>query len=249
MSLLEVRGVSHRFPDGRTALREVSLSIESGELLLIAGPNGSGKTVLMKHLNGLLAPTSGVVLLEGRPLADCLAEARRRVGLIFQDADAQIVGQTVREDVAFGPENLRLSEEEVRRRADAAMRAVGLLGLADQAPHRLSGGEKRRLAVAGVLAMEPSVVIFDEPFAALDYPGIRQVLREILRLHGGGHTVVVITHEIEKVLAHATRMAIMSAGTIARVGTAAELIDVVESYGIRRPRLDARGIRGITWLT
>lgn len=248
MSLLEVRQVSHRFMDGALGLNRVSLAIDEGDFLLLAGKNGSGKTLLMKHLNGLLLPTEGGVYLEGLPITDNLAEARRKIGLVFQDPDNQIVGQTVREDVAFGPENLRLSEEEVDRRTSASLRAVGLLAFAEHAPHRLSGGEKRRLAIAGVLAMEPRIIVFDEPFAALDYPGVRQVLGEIVRLHAEGHTIIVITHEIEKVLTHSTRMVIMDSGRIVRDAEPFELLEEVEAFGIRRPVADERGLAGISWL-
>ncbi len=248
MSLIEVQGVSHHFADGTIALRRITLAIADGDLLLLAGRNGSGKTVLMKHLNGLLRATEGRILLEGRPIEEDLPGTRRKVGLVFQDPDAQLVGQTVREEVAFGPENLRLPEEEVERRVEAALSAVGLSALADHAPRRLSGGEKRRLAVAGVLAMEPRLIIFDEPFSGLDYPGVRQVLREILRLHGGGHTIVVITHEIEKILGHATRLVIMDGGCIVGDGRPAELLDRLEDHGIRRPAVNGQGVAGVTWL-
>jgi len=248
MSLIEVQGVSHRFADGTVALRGVTLAIAEGELVLLAGRNGSGKTVLMKHLNGLLKPTEGRILLEGRPIEEDLPDTRRKIGLVFQDPDAQLIGQTVAEEVAFGPENLRLPAEEVERRVEAALAAVGLSKLASHVPRRLSGGEKRRLAVAGVLVMEPRVIIFDEPFSGLDYPGVRQVLREILRLHGEGRTIVVITHEIEKMLGHATRLVIMDGGCIACDGRPADLLDRLEAHGIRRPAVNGQGVAGVTWL-
>ncbi len=245
---MEVQGLSHRFADGTLALRGVNLAIEEGDLLLLAGRNGSGKTVLMKHLNGLLKPTEGRILLEGRPIEEDLPAVRRKVGLVFQDPDAQLVGQTVREEVAFGPENLRMSADEIERRVEEALRAVGLRELAGQAPRRLSGGEKRRLAVAGILVMEPRLIVFDEPFSGLDYPGVLQLLREILRLHRGGHTIVVITHEIEKILGNATRLAVMDRGAVVADGRPVELLDRLEGYGIRRPEVNGKGIEGVTWL-
>lgn len=246
--LLEVRELTHRFGDGTLGLSEVSFVLAPGELLLIAGRNGSGKTLLMKHLNGLLRPTSGEVLLEGRPIHENLAEARRRIGLVFQDADSQIVGQTVREDVAFGPGNLRLPDPEIQRRTEASMCAVGIEHLAARPSHLLSGGEKRRLAVAGVLAMDPSIVIFDEPFTALDYPGVSHVLAEILRLHAEGRTLIVITHEVEKILAHTTRVLVLDGGRLVEDGEPSAIIDRFDRYGVRRPVLDERGIAGVTWL-
>lgn len=248
MSLLDVRALSHRFPDGAFGLIDVSFSVEPGEFLIIAGRNGSGKTILMKHLNGLLSPTSGTILLEGHPIHDDLLAARQMIGLVFQDSDDQFVGQTVRDDIAFGPENLRLSDEEIKSRTDAAIDALGLRALVDQQPHLLSGGEKRRLAIAGVLVMEPKIIILDEPFSGLDYPGTKQTLAEILRLHATGHTLVVITHEVEKILAHATRLIIMNAGRIVEDGPPGSLIGRLEEHGVRPPALDGRGLAGVTWL-
>lgn len=248
MSLLEVRALSHRFPDGSFGLQEISFSVEDGELVVLAGRNGAGKTVLMKHLNGLLSPTSGEVLVHGQPISRDLLAARQAVGLVFQDPDNQFVGQTVRDDVSFGPENLRLTEREIEDRTQAALEAVGLTELTEQQPHLLSGGEKRRLAIAGVLAMHPALLILDEPFSGLDYPGTRQVLGELLKLHEGGHTLLVITHEVEKILGHATRLIIMEGGRIAEDGNPEELVDRLERYGVRPPVIDGRGLAGVTWL-
>lgn len=248
MSLIRTVGLYHRFPDRTLALRGIDLQVEEGELLLVAGRNGSGKTVLMRHLNGLLRPTEGEVLLDERPIEEDLPAARRKVGLVFQDPDSQLIGQTVREEVAFGPENLKLPREEVDRRVQDSLAAVGLSHLADHVPRRLSGGEKRRLAVAGVLVMEPRVIIFDEPFSGLDYPGVRQLLGEIVRLHREGHTIILITHEIEKVLGHATRMVLMDEGRIVGSGRPGELLDCLEPHGIRRPPLNGGGVEGVSWL-
>lgn len=248
MSLLEVRRLSHRFADGRYGVREVTFTLDAGELVLLAGRNGSGKTVLMKHLNGLLRPTEGEVLLEGHSIYDDLLEARRTIGLVFQDPDNQIVGQTVRDDVAFGPQNLRLTAEEIERRATAAVETLGLSDLSDRPPHELSGGEKRRLVIADVLAMEPKLIILDEPFSGLDFPGVRQTLGEIRRLHRSGHTLIVITHEVEKILGLATRVMVMEGGRIVEDGPPGALLERLERHGVRRPAVDARGVTAVTWL-
>ncbi len=233
---LEVRELSHVFPDGSRALDSVSLVLNPGEFTVLAGPNGSGKTVLMRHLNALARPGSGAVLLEGLPVDKNPRRSRRAIGLVFQDADAQIVGQTVYRDVCFGPENLRLSREEINTRARAALDASGLSGFDERRPHTLSGGEKRRLAVAGVLAMEPRLLVLDEPFTGLDWPGCSSLLDILLSLHGRGTGLLVITHDLEKVLAHAGRLILMSSGQIVADGPPEEVIDLVEKYGIRRPR-------------
>ncbi len=248
MIILETRNLTHVFPDGTTAIKNINLAIHDGDFVIIAGTNGSGKTVLVRHFNGLLLPTKGTVLLEGIPITKDLTYARKQIGLIFQDSDSQIVGQTVAEDVAFGPENLKLAPEEVAKRVKESLEAVGLSHLANQRPNFLSGGQKRKLAVAGVLAMRPRIIAFDEPFTGLDYPGIIQVLNQILFLYKRGHTIIIITHELEKVLAHANRLVIIDKGTIVKDGSPGEIIDGVEEYGIKRPSSMSMGVERMTWL-
>ena len=244
MALLEIRGLTHTFPDGTTALENVDLDLNSGEFMVLAGANGSGKTVLMRHLNGLARPTAGEVRLDGRSVPADPVRARRRVGLVFQDADAQIVGQTVARDAAFGPENLKLPRDEIRRRVRAALEATGLVGFDERRPHTLSGGEKRRLTVAGVLAMEPEVLVLDEPFTGLDWPGCADLITVLDRLHAAGTTILLITHDLVKILAHADRLVLLEQGRIRGDGTPEELIDAVESLGVRRP---PGPVSGMSW--
>jgi biotin transport system ATP-binding protein len=170
------------------------------------------------------------------------------VGMVFQDSDSQIVGETVFDDVAFGPENLCLDKHEVKRRVIKSLKAVDLINMADQRPHLLSGGEKRRLAVAGVLAMEPKVIVFDEPFSDLDYPGVRQVLNQILSLHKTGHTILLSTHDLEKVIAHADRLIIMSRGKIVMDDEPEKIINNVEAFGVRQPCASRFGMKIESWL-
>ena len=242
--LIEVRALSHVFPDSTEALKDINLDIQPGSFIVLAGPNGSGKTVFMRHLNGLAQPTSGKVLLDGTPVLDDLPRARRRIGLVFQDADAQIVGQTVASDAAFGPENLRLQRNEIEKRVEVALEATGLIGFNDRRPHTLSGGEKRRLAVAGVLAMEPDMLVLDEPFTGLDWPGSADLLAVLDRFHDSGRTILLITHDLDKVLAHANRLMLMDRGRIMEDGRPGEIISRVEALGIRRPAGD---ITGMSW--
>lgn len=244
--VLETRGLTKRFPDGTAALRSVNVAIYREQLLVVAGKNGSGKSVLLRHLNGLLRPTSGQVLLAGQDIRSDLQRTRRRVGLVFQDPDSQIVGQTVAEDVAFGPENLRWPRPRVEAAVDAALEGVGIAHLREHRPHTLSGGEKRRLAIAGVLAMDPQILAFDEPFASLDYPGTVQVLRAILNLRERGHAVVVVTHEPEKLLAHADRLVILDEGAVAFSGTPAAGVAVMPGYGLHVP--PGASLASLTWL-
>jgi biotin transport system ATP-binding protein len=249
MAILETIHLTKRFENGFTALQDVNFSLNNGDFVILAGANGSGKTVLARHLNGLLLPSQGEVLLEGIPITRNLTETRKQVGLVFQDSDSQIVGETVASDVAFGPENLGLTASEVTFRVKEALAMVGLTEMADQRPHRLSGGQKRKLVIAGVLAMRPRIIVLDEPFTGLDYPGVVQVLTQLLRLHREGYTLMVITHELEKVLAHATRMVVMDAGRIVLDGKAVDLIERVEEFGIKRPYGARRPVETMTWLS
>ncbi|MFZ0134500.1 MAG: ABC transporter ATP-binding protein [Desulfobacterales bacterium] len=249
MPIIDIDTLSFTYPDGTPGLDRISLKIEKGALVVVTGPNGSGKTTLLKHLNGLLLPRSGSVLIDGVAVARDLRRARRLVGMIFQDADSQIVGETVTADVAFGPENLNLSAAEVALRVESALEAVGMTALADQPPQALSGGEKRRLAIAGILAMHPRIVVFDEPFAGLDYPGTRQVLSEMLRLHQAGHTLLVATHDLEKIVYHADRLIVMSAGRIVRDGLPAGIMGEIECFGVRAPCASRLGLEAQSWLS
>lgn len=248
MTTLETRRLTHIFSNGTIAIDDINLTITTGEFVIIAGANGSGKTVLTRHLNGLLLPTRGQVFLDGEPITKDLVHTRKNIGLVFQNSDSQIVGQTVAEDTAFGPENLNLPRCEVEARVRESLEQVGLSDLAHHQPHTLSGGQKRRLAIAGVLAMRPKIIIFDEPFSGLDYPGGLLVLRQIVSLHKQGHIIILVTHELEKALAHANRLIIMEKGRIIRDGKPGQLIDEVELFGIKRPYGENRRVETMTWL-
>ncbi|MDR0878364.1 MAG: energy-coupling factor ABC transporter ATP-binding protein [Treponema sp.] len=250
--LFSAKNISKVFPNaegGFRALSSLNLDIFEGECLLIAGSNGSGKTVLMRILSGLMDPSEGEIFFKGKPLSDAGKNLRREVGLVFQDADAQILGETVEEDIAFGPKNLGLSKDETGRRLEEALAALALTEKRTFAPRRLSGGEKRRLAVAGILAMGCSTVIMDEPFANLDWPGVVQTLEIIVNLKKNGKTVIVLTHELEKALALAGRLVILHRGTIQDSGNPEEVLDRLESvWGVRDPRRNYAKIEDCTWL-
>lgn len=248
MTLIQLKNLSCRFPNGRYGLRDINLEIFESEFLVVAGANGSGKTSFCRALNGLLSASSGEILLEGTSIQKNLLHARQKIGVVFQNADHQIVGETVEADVAFGPENLKLKPEEIQNRVHTALAAVGLQSFKDHHPHALSGGEKRRLAIAGVLAMIPKVLVLDEPFSNLDYSGVRQVLNQLVSLHQSGHTIIVVTHDLEKVIAHANRLVILNAGRIAEVGNPADIYKIVESYGVREPCHSKLGYEVRSWL-
>jgi len=241
---IEVKGLTHIYnrggPGVYRALAGVDLAVRKGEFLAVVGPNGSGKSTLARHFNALLLPAEGAVLVEGLDTArpENLWEIRRRVGMVFQNPDNQIVSALVEEDTAFGAENLGLPPEEVRKRVDEALRMTGLAGYRRHAPHLLSGGQKQRLAIAGVLAMRPTCLVLDEPGAMLDPAGRRELMATLNRLNRSrGVTVVLVTHFMEEA-AGADRIVVMSAGRPARVGTPAEVfaeVDLLEELGLELP--------------
>ena len=262
--LFSVKNISKIFPvstgdEPFTALRDVNLDIFENSCLMIAGSNGSGKTLLMRIIAGLLEPGSGEVFFRGGLLygekkhgsmqREIHKKLRREVGLVFQDADAQIVGETVTEDVAFGPENLGFPAADVRARVDNALSSLGLEDKRDIYPRLLSGGEKRRLAVAGILATGCGTVIMDEPFANLDWPGVVQTLGIIRNLKNDGKTLIILTHELEKALALADRLVIIHKGVIRSDGPPAEVLDGLDpAWGVRDPRRNYRSVEDCTWL-
>ena len=224
--MLETKNLTFHYPaeEGReatAALREVTVSIEKGSFVVVLGHNGSGKSTLAKHMNAVVLPSSGKVYVEGMDTCDegVLLEIRRRVGMVFQNPDNQIVANVVEEDVAFAPENLGVASEEIRRRVDDALAAVGMSEFARHAPHLLSGGQKQRIAIAGVIAMEPECIVLDEATAMLDPVGRREVLRTIHRLNRElGITVVLITHHMNEA-EDADRIIVMDHGRVAMDGT------------------------------
>ena len=220
-------------------LRGVSLTFAEGAHTALIGPNGCGKTTLIKHLNALLFPTAGSVSVDGMKTIDTASvrEIRRLVGMVFQNPESQIVGMTVEEDVAFGPGNLALPPSEIRRRVDDCLNMVGMTGLEKRAPHTLSGGEKRLLSIAGVLAMNPRYIAFDEPTAYLDPAGKQRVLDIIRRLHREGMAIIHIAHDMRDV-AGADRIVVMDQGGILIEGTPAEVFghaELLKSVGLDIP--------------
>ena len=213
-----------------TALDNVTLSIEKGSFVVVLGHNGSGKSTLAKHMNAVLLPSGGAVYVEGMDTKkeELLLEIRRRVGMVFQNPDNQIVANVVEEDVAFAPENLGVPTAEIRRRVDDALAAVGMTEFTRHAPHLLSGGQKQRVAIAGVIAMEPECIVLDEATAMLDPIGRQEVLSAVHKLNREkGITVVLITHHMNEA-EEADRVIVMDDGRIALDGTPKEVFTQVE---------------------
>jgi biotin transport system ATP-binding protein len=247
--ILEAQGLGHCFGEGTWIFRSIDLKLRAGEITVLAGRNGVGKTILAKQLAGLLSPSEGRVLVEGKELAKIAGSIAPHVGYVFQDARLQSVGDRVFDDVLFGPTCIGLSSAEALERTRLAIDACGLADKVDVFVHDLSGGELRRLAIAGVLAMRPKALILDEPFANLDPAGVREVLKLARDLAEGGICLLVISHEIEKVLGLATNFVVMDAGRIVLSGDPASVLrEGIEAYGLRDPFKSRRGISELSWL-
>lgn len=228
-------------PEGTEALRGVTLSIKDGEHVALIGPNGCGKTTLIRHLNALLLPVKGKVTLDGLDTRDVRhhRDIRRLAGMVFQNPDHQIVGMTVEEDCAFGPENLRLPSDQIRRRVADALERVGMADQAGRPVENLSGGEKRLAAIAGILAMAPRYIALDEPTAFLDPVSAKRVLEMIAHLHAEGMGIVHITHNMAEA-ARAQRIVVMSEGCVYLDGTPQEIfgsVEAIQAIGMTLPQI------------
>ncbi len=233
---VELADVRYAYPDGHEALRGISLKIEAGERVAVLGPNGAGKSTLCLHLNGILEPTGGSVSVGGLPVVGKnLKEVRRRVGLVFQDPDDMLFMPTVEQDVAFGPSNLGLSEDEVRLRVRRALAAVGMEGVEGRPPHHLSFGQRKRVATAAVLSMEPGVLVLDEPSSNLD-PRARREFGGILA--GLPQTIVLVTHDLPYAHEICARAVILDGGRIAADGPTDEILgdpDLLAAHDLELP--------------
>jgi cobalt/nickel transport system ATP-binding protein len=234
--IVEIQDLRYTYPDGTKALRGVSLRIVHGESVALVGANGAGKSTLLKHLNGCLVPEAGTVRIGGFPLTPkTLSQVRKTVGMVFQDPDDQLFMPLVREDVAFGPLNLGLPPEEVEERVRQALETVDASHLADRPPYRLSAGEKRSVAIASVLAMEPSILVMDEPSSHLDPRARRQLIRLLSSFR---HTKIIATHDLDLALDLCPRTAVLREGRIAADGPTLEILqdeELLESCRLEKP--------------
>ncbi|MDD6189750.1 MAG: energy-coupling factor transporter ATPase [Clostridiales bacterium] len=234
-SIIEIRNLTFKYVNDEdqetVAIDGLDLNIEEGSFVAILGHNGSGKSTLAKHLNAILRPTEGTVLVAGMDTRDenLITDIRRNVGMVFQNPDNQIVANVVEDDVAFGPENLGVEPEEIRRRVDEALNAVDMWEYRSHAPHLLSGGQKQRVAIAGIIAMRPRCIVLDEPTAMLDPVGRAEVIETIKRLNREqGITVILITHHMSETI-DADRLIVMSHGKIIGDGKPAQVFSKVQA--------------------
>lgn len=235
--MIQVENISFAYNEDENVLRDVSLHIKKGEFVAILGPNGSGKSTLAKHFNVLLTPNRGKVIVDGLDASneDLLYDVRQRVGMVFQNPDNQIVAAIVEEDVAFAPENLGVPTDEIRERVDWALSVVDMSEYVRHAPHLLSGGQKQKVAIAGVLAMKPKCIVLDEPTAMLDPRGRKDVIATLKKLNADGITIVLVTHNMDEAV-KADRVIIMEDGKIVMEGKPQDIFrDVI---GIKALGLD-----------
>ena len=224
--ILETVDLSFIYPDETQALNKVNIQIEKGEKIAIMGANGAGKSTLFSHFNGLTEPTSGHLKIQGKIMKydkQSLLEIRQKVGVVFQNPDDQLFAPSVREDVAFGPMNLGLDLDEVDKRVDEALKLVNMEGFEEKAPHHLSGGQQKRISIAGIIAMYPEIMILDEPTAGLDPQGVDQVLYILNYLNEKGMTLVVSSHDVEMITEFADKVIVLDHGKVIAQGTTEEV--------------------------
>lgn len=241
--IIELKDVSYFYASSKTkALDNINLSIYPGEKIAILGANGAGKSTLFRHLNGILKPASGQMLVKNKSISKKnIKEVRQTVGIVFQNPDDQILAPTVEQDVAFGPINMGFSEEEVAKRVKESLELVHLSGFEDRSPHHLSGGQKKLVAIAGILAMQPAVVVLDEPTAGLDPFTASKIMHVIEQMNKElGITVILSTHDVDIVPLFADRVYVIHHGRVEAEGTAKEIFkrhDILENAHLRMPRI------------
>lgn len=224
--MLYCKNLVYSYDDGTKALCNVNIQINKGEFVALLGKNGAGKSTLFLHFNGILKPDNGEVYIEGEKLQydkKSLIKFRQKIGIVFQNPDDQIFAPTVEEDVAFGPLNLKLPMDEVEKRVTEALKRVGMEGFEKKAPHYLSGGQKKRVAIAGILAMKPDIMILDEPLAGLDPLGSSKIIKLLKQLNNEGITIIVSTHDVNLVQEYADKVFVMDEGNIIGCGTPREI--------------------------
>ena len=241
--IIETDKIVYEYPDGTKALENVNFHAEEGKIVALLGPNGAGKSTLFLHFNGILEPTSGTVKIDGENVSykkKDLMKVRQKVGIVFQNPDDQLFAPTVMEDVAFGPMNMGLPKEEVDLRVKESLEKVGMAGFEKKPPHHLSGGQKKRVAIAGILAMNPKIMVLDEPTSGLDPKGASHILQLLYQLNKEGMTIVISTHDVDLVPLYANSVYIISKGKIIKEGSPQEVfgdVETIRKADLRLPRI------------
>lgn len=243
MNIVETKDITYQYPDGTNALENVNFKAEEGKIIALLGPNGAGKSTLFLHFNGILQPKFGSITIDGEYLnykKEDLMNLRQKVGIVFQNPDDQLFAPTVKEDVAFGPMNLGISKEEVEARVKEALKRVGMDSFENKPPHLLSGGQKKRVAIAGILAMRPKIMVLDEPTSGLDPRGASRIMKLLYELNREGITIIISTHDVDLVPLYADKVYIISHGDLIKEGSPQEVFDDVETIrkaNLRLPRI------------
>ena len=239
MNAIEVEGLSHRYPDGTLALSDVNLKFDEGKKTAILGPNGSGKSTLFYHLNGLFLPQNGDILVKGIKITKKdINHVRKKVGLVFQDPDDQLFAPTVWDDISFGPRNLGLSKEEIEQKVNQTIQMLGIGDLSKKNPDNLSSGEKKKAAIAGVLAMEPEILVFDEPTSGLDPKSSLEILEIVDELSCDGKTIIISTHDVDLASIWADEVYLLKKGKVFASGSPKDIFfdeELIKSANLRLP--------------
>ncbi|MCX9083690.1 MAG: ATP-binding cassette domain-containing protein [Candidatus Methanoperedens sp.] len=257
MKIIEAQNLVYKYPDGTKALDDIDFSVDKGSITAIMGQNGAGKSTLFLHLNATLRPIQGTLYLKGEAFAydkKGLHNIRRTVGMVFQNPNDQLLAPTVRQDIAFGPKNLKLPDPEIKQRVNEALRLVGMEAYADKPPHFLSGGQKKRVAIAGVIAMKPEIIVLDEPTAGLDPQGCSEIIDILDELNAEGKTIIFSTHDVDLAAKWADSIYVLHEGRIKRQGVPSQIFAdhaMISQTGLRLPafvqtfrELKLRGISG-----
>lgn len=240
--ILETQDLTFTYPDGTRALKNINMSINKGEKVAVMGANGAGKSTLFSHFNGLSQPTSGIVKINGEEMKydkKSLLKIRQKVGVVFQNPNDQLFAPTVQEDVAFGPMNLGLDLNEVDKRVEKSLKMVGMEGFEEKPPHHLSGGQQKRVSIAGIIAMNPELMIIDEPTAGLDPQGVDQVLTILNHLNENGMTLLVSSHNVELITEFANKIFIVHDGEIINEGSTNDVFsnhEILKKAHLRPPK-------------